>query len=323
MVCKNCGKQVSRKDKFCAGCATPVPEDTGNAVRRGWHGFRGWRTRRQVASWVVAAFVGLIILGALAGNSGAKTAAMAPTSSAPTPTTSEPPATTTATTPPPPSGPTASDISATVARVLNNKFTRVVSDVECSGAAKHWRCTDNAVMSVYGDPDFTVAARGHDAYRISTSLAKQLGAKVAAAHAKYAAKQRAIAKAKAKARAAYMAKQKAIARAKAALAKIGTPVARQQAIDSAESYLQMGGFSRAKLIEQLSSSYGEGFSLALATWAVDRVHADWNEQAVESARGYLQMGGFSRDGLIQQLTSSYGEGFTYDQAVYAVNKVGL
>jgi hypothetical protein len=130
------------------------------------------------------------------------------------------------------------------------------------------------------------------------------------------------AKAVAKAKAKRLAHQRAVARA-AALRRIGTPVARQQAIQSAQSYLGMGGFSRAGLIQQLSSSYGEGFTSALATFAVNNVHADWNQQAVLSAKSYIQMGGFSRDGLIQQLTSSYGEQFTYAQAVYAVNKVGL
>ena len=123
--------------------------------------------------------------------------------------------------------------------------------------------------------------------------------------------------------AAKRAAKRAAARRAAALAKIGTPVAREQALESAQSYLDMGGFSRAGLIKQLSSQYGDGFSLVLATWAVDHSHANWNQQAVESARRYLQMGGFSRDGLIEQLTSSYGDGFTYEQAVYAVNKVGL
>jgi hypothetical protein len=120
-----------------------------------------------------------------------------------------------------------------------------------------------------------------------------------------------------------LAAKRAAARRAAALAKIGTPIARRQAIEAAQSYLDMGGFSRAGLIQQLSSQYGDGFRLVLATWAVDHSHANWNQQAVESARSYLQMGGFSRDGLIEQLTSSAGEGFTYAQAVYAVNKVGL
>jgi len=74
----------------------------------------------------------------------------------------------------------------------------------------------------------------------------------------------------------------------------------------------------------LSSSYGEGFPNAVAIFAVDHLHVNWNEQAVKSARNYLSTGsGFSRAGLIQQLSSSYGEGFTQAQAVYAANKVGL
>ena len=83
------------------------------------------------------------------------------------------------------------------------------------------------------------------------------------------------------------------------------------------------GFSRAGLIQQLSSSYGEGYSLADATYAVDSLNVDWNAQAVLSAKGYLALKPFSRAGLIQQLSSSYGEGFTVAQATYAANAVGL
>jgi hypothetical protein len=101
-------------------------------------------------------------------------------------------------------------------------------------------------------------------------------------------------------------------------------VPEQQAVESAQSYLAMGsGFSRAGLIQQLSSSAGDGFPRAVAVFAVDHLHVNWDAQAVLSARSYKAMGGFSRAGLIQQLSSSAGEGFTYAQAVYAVNKVGL
>jgi hypothetical protein len=102
-------------------------------------------------------------------------------------------------------------------------------------------------------------------------------------------------------------------------------VAQQQAVDSARSYLSTGGgFSRAGLIKQLSSSYGEGFPGDVAIFAVDHLQVNWNEQAVKSAKSYMSTGsGFSRAGLIQQLSSSYGEGFTPAQAVYAANKVGL
>ena len=77
------------------------------------------------------------------------------------------------------------------------------------------------------------------------------------------------------------------------------------------SYLDMSGFSRKGLIGQLSSSAGEGFSRADATFAVDHVDVNWNDEAVESAQSYLDMSSFSRQGLIDQLSSSAGEGFTW------------
>jgi hypothetical protein len=101
-------------------------------------------------------------------------------------------------------------------------------------------------------------------------------------------------------------------------------VAQENALRSAQEYLDMGdGMSRLGLIDQLHSSYGEGFKLADARWAVNHVHANWNHQAALSAKGYLDMEGFSRAGLIDQLSSAYGEQFTLAQATYAVNQVGL
>jgi hypothetical protein len=98
----------------------------------------------------------------------------------------------------------------------------------------------------------------------------------------------------------------------------------QQAITSAQQYLQMGsGFSRSGLIQQLSSNAGDGFPKADATFAVDHLNVNWKQQAVLSAKGYLQMGGFSHNSLLQQLDSSAGEGFTHAQAAYAVKHVGL
>ena len=93
----------------------------------------------------------------------------------------------------------------------------------------------------------------------------------------------------------------------------------QQALQAAKSYLRMGGFSRAHLIQQLTSSYGEGFSRADAVWAVNHARANWNAEAVQAAKSYLSMGGFSRARLLQQLESPYGEAFTHAQAVYGVN----
>jgi Host cell surface-exposed lipoprotein len=94
-----------------------------------------------------------------------------------------------------------------------------------------------------------------------------------------------------------------------------------RALQSAESYLAMSGFSKQGLYEQLSSSAGEGFTQGQAQYAVDHVDADWNREAVQSARSYLELMPMSRAELIEQLSSSAGEGFTYEQALYAVNKV--
>ncbi|WP_256842174.1 Ltp family lipoprotein [Ornithinimicrobium cryptoxanthini] len=101
----------------------------------------------------------------------------------------------------------------------------------------------------------------------------------------------------------------------------------EQAIGSAESYLEFTHFSKKGLIGQLSSEYGEGFSEADATFAVEYLEdnglVDWMEQAVGSAESYLEFTHFSRQGLIDQLMSEYGEQFTQAQAEHAADAVGL
>jgi Host cell surface-exposed lipoprotein len=94
----------------------------------------------------------------------------------------------------------------------------------------------------------------------------------------------------------------------------------ENAVQVAQDYIDMSGFSKAGLIDQLSSSAGEGFSKADATFAANNVDADWNAEAVESAKDYLDMGGMSKSGLIEQLSSSAGEQFTPEQAQYAADK---
>jgi C1A family cysteine protease len=95
----------------------------------------------------------------------------------------------------------------------------------------------------------------------------------------------------------------------------------ENALESAQNYVDLTAFSKAGLIEQLSSSAGEGFSKADATFAANNVDADWNEEAVEAAQNYLDLTAFSKAGLIEQLSSAAGEKFTPAQARYAVNKV--
>ena len=97
-----------------------------------------------------------------------------------------------------------------------------------------------------------------------------------------------------------------------------------QAVDAGQGYLSGGqGFSDQGLLQQLTSSAGDGFTEAQAEYAINSLHPDWDAQAVDAAKGYMQMGGFSQASLIQQLTSSAGNGFTQAQAEYAASQVGL
>lgn len=98
--------------------------------------------------------------------------------------------------------------------------------------------------------------------------------------------------------------------------------AQANAARSAEQYLRMSGFSREGLIEQLSSSAGDGYSVADATAAVDSLTVDWNENAGRSARQYLNMSGFSCEGLIEQLSSRAGDKYTAAQARYGAREAG-
>ena len=96
----------------------------------------------------------------------------------------------------------------------------------------------------------------------------------------------------------------------------------RNAVRSARSYLEMKGFSRVGLIEQLSSEYGEGFSVADATAAVDSLTVDWDQNAARAGASYLEMKGFSCSGLVEQLSSEYGDGFTVSQARHGAAAAG-
>jgi hypothetical protein len=96
----------------------------------------------------------------------------------------------------------------------------------------------------------------------------------------------------------------------------------KNAVRSAKQYLDMSGFSRAGLIQQLSSDAGDGYHKNDATVAVDSLNVDWNKQAERSAKQYLDMTGFSCKGLIQQLSSSAGDRYTKEQATHGARAAG-
>ncbi|WP_162893187.1 Ltp family lipoprotein [Microbacterium halotolerans] len=93
-------------------------------------------------------------------------------------------------------------------------------------------------------------------------------------------------------------------------------VGQENAVGKAETYLDLMGFSRDGLIEQLEF---DGFTTEEATFAVDNVAPDWNKEAAEKAESYIDLMEFSRQGLIDQLVF---DGFTQEQAEHGASTVG-
>lgn len=89
------------------------------------------------------------------------------------------------------------------------------------------------------------------------------------------------------------------------------------ALRSAKSYLDMGGFSKEGLKGQLEY---EGYDANQIQYALDNCGADWKEQALESAKSYLSYDiGFSKLGLMDQLEY---EKFTSEEIQYAIDNCG-
>ena len=99
------------------------------------------------------------------------------------------------------------------------------------------------------------------------------------------------------------------------------PFEYEQALKSAQNYVDTLHFSRQGLKQQLTSEYGSGFSEEAAEYALEHVDVDYKQEAVEAAESYLDAMSFSREGLKQQLTSEYGSGFTEEEAEYALDQV--
>jgi len=99
-------------------------------------------------------------------------------------------------------------------------------------------------------------------------------------------------------------------------------LAQENALKQAQQYLDFMPFSRQGLIDQMTSQYGSGYPVDVATWAVDYLNPDWNAEAAEAAKSYLDTMSFSRDALYEQLTSEYGSQFTPEQANAGLAAVG-
>lgn len=99
------------------------------------------------------------------------------------------------------------------------------------------------------------------------------------------------------------------------------PVEYRNALTKAESYHNRMNMSEARVYDQLTSEYGEGFSPEAAQYAIDNLDADYNRAALEKAKSYQEGQAMSRDRVYDQLVSEYGENFTPEQAQYAVDNL--
>lgn len=100
-------------------------------------------------------------------------------------------------------------------------------------------------------------------------------------------------------------------------AAMGSPASQASAVRSAQTYLELQGFSRQGLIDQLEY---DDYSTVDAAAAVDSLGIDYNEQAARSAETYLELQGFSYGGLVDQLEY---DGYTASQAAYGASSTGL
>ena len=97
-----------------------------------------------------------------------------------------------------------------------------------------------------------------------------------------------------------------------------TPKEYRNALAKAQLYVNMMHMSKARLHDQLTSPYGEGFSEEAAQYALEHVKADWKKNALITARNYRDNLHMSAAAIQTQLTSPYGEQFTEEEAQYAM-----
>lgn len=100
------------------------------------------------------------------------------------------------------------------------------------------------------------------------------------------------------------------------------PTEYKNALATAEEYNEDQPMSKAGLLDQLTSSDGEGFTQAAGEYAVNHLKANWNENALKCAKTYQKEEHLSRADVQSQLSSSIddgGEGFTSEQVQYAMS----
>ena len=99
------------------------------------------------------------------------------------------------------------------------------------------------------------------------------------------------------------------------------PTEYKSALRKAKSYADTMNMSKAGIYDQLTSEYGEKFTVEAAQYAIDNITVDWRENALKKAKLYQETMSMSPAAIYDQLTSEYGEKFTAEEAQYAIDNL--
>ena len=99
------------------------------------------------------------------------------------------------------------------------------------------------------------------------------------------------------------------------------PTEYKSALRKAKLYADTMNMSKAGLYDQLTSEYGEKFTVEAAQYAIDNITVDWRENALKKAKLYQETMSMSPAAIYDQLTSEYGEKFTAEEAQYAIDNL--
>lgn len=96
----------------------------------------------------------------------------------------------------------------------------------------------------------------------------------------------------------------------------------KNALNKAEIYAKRMNLSKKSVYKQLTSDYGEKFSVEAAQYAIDNLqNVDWKKNALNKAESYSSTLYLSKKGIYKQLTSEHAEKFTAEEAQYAIDNL--
>ena len=99
------------------------------------------------------------------------------------------------------------------------------------------------------------------------------------------------------------------------------PTEYKSALRKAKIYADTMNMSKTGIYDQLTSEYGEKFTVEAAQYAIDNITVDWKENALKKAKSYQETMSMSPAAIYDQLISEYGEKFTAEEAQYAIDNL--